>query len=527
MKSQHSVVDKKWELPIVLTSLFFGALVVRCIAIFQTPVIAYDSILYIKAAKLYSIGAYHDAFLLCSFSIFPLLIAIPYKIVGDWVMTGQLVSTMCGALTVIPLYLLARRIFDGRVALFGTIFYIACPNLVQYSAEVLRDIPFIFFYVSALWLAYTGIKDEKGWYLVFSSIFITVSALLRREGILLLIIICLYLMWKVIRERVSWKKATILLISFLFSLICIFSLLGIFSKEIHRLSPLSYKGVERELRVSFAGSTIEKIEKEVDENNFSPYGKNFFQLTKRYRLLTYLAHIIYKSIKIFTIPIFLLLLFGLIKRKKMEYRGNEFLLLSIWGVFIIAFLFHLNNTNYFSTRYPFPAVVPSLIWSGVGFVELKERAILWIKARDFSLRDRAIRWVTPVLLLVICVPLLAMAWTPNRKNKLELKEIGVWLRDHGYAHSIVVGQYEFTRLAFYADGEFVELSKGSYQDTIRFAREKEGDLLVINKKTIDHLSPGFLDKISPGDLQRIDIPGIKVPKYATMVFFIKSEGKGK
>ena len=98
--------------------------------------------------------------MLCSFSILPLLIAIPYKIVGDWVITGQLISTLCGALTVIPLYLLARRIFNGGIALYGAIFYIVCPSLVQFSAEVLRDIPFIFFYVIALWLAYTGIKNE-------------------------------------------------------------------------------------------------------------------------------------------------------------------------------------------------------------------------------------------------------------------------------------------------------------------------------------------------------------------------------
>ena len=526
MKQQHFVVDKKWELPIILIILFLGALVVRCIAILQTPVIANDSVLYIKTAKLYFNGAYRDALMLCPFSIFPLLIAIPYKIVGDWVIAGQLIPTFCGALTVIPLYLLARRIFDGGIALYGAIFYIACPNLVQYSAEVLRDIPFIFFYVSALWLAYTGIKDEKGWHLCLSSIFAAISVLIRREGLLLLIIVGLYLMWKVIRGRVSWKKATILLSSFLLSLICIFSLLGIFTKETRGL-PLLYERVKEEWRISSTGSTIKNIEMEVDENNFSQLGRNFFQLAKQYRLLIYLAHIIYKSIKVFTVPIFLLFLFGLIKRKKMEYRGDEFLLISMWGVFIIAFLFYLNNTNYFSTRHPFPTVVPSLIWSGVGFMELKEKVILWIKTKDFHVRDRVIRWATPFLLLLICVPLLTTALAPNRKDKLELKEIGVWLREHGYAHSIIVGQGEFFRLAFYADGELIKLSKGNYQDIISFAKEKNANLLVINKKTIDHLSPGFLEKVSSLDLQRINIPGIKTPKYATTVFLIRGEKERK
>ena len=62
---------------------------------------------------------------------------------------------------------------------------------------------------------------------------------------------------------------------------------------------------------------------------------------------------------------------------------------------------------------------------------------------------------------------------------------------------------------------------------IKFAKKKEGDLLELNEKTIDHLSPGFLRKISPRDLQRIDIAGIQTPKYATIVFLIKNKGMGK
>jgi hypothetical protein len=120
-----------------------------------------------------------------------------------------------------------------------------------------------------------------------------------------------------------------------------------------------------------------------------------------------------------------------------------------------------------------------------------------------------------------------MAWAPHRKSKLELKEIGLWLKNNGYAHSIIIGQIEFARLSFYADGEFIYLLEGSYEDIMRFAKEKEAGLMVINKKTIDHFSPGFLDKISPKDLQRIDIPGIETPKYATTVFLIKGEGERK
>ena len=114
---------------------------------------------------------------------------------------------------------------------------------------------------------------------------------------------------------------------------------------------------------------------------------------------------------------------------------------------------------------------------------------------------------------------------PYRKDKLEIKEIGLWLKDHGYAHSIILGQPEFIRLAFYADGEFIALPNGSYEDIIQFARGKEANLLVINKKTIGELSPQFLETVSSKDLQQISIPEIATPKYATTVFRVKGLGE--
>ncbi|RLB08968.1 MAG: hypothetical protein DRG39_08160, partial [Deltaproteobacteria bacterium] len=131
---------------LVVGLLFVIALVVRGVAILQTPVIAKDSILYIKSAKLYYSGNYEEAFKVYPYSLLPMLIAPFYKIFNNWVKAGQWLSALCGSLTVIPLYLLAKRLFHQKVAIWTAIFYICCPDLVRYSAEILKDIPFIFFY---------------------------------------------------------------------------------------------------------------------------------------------------------------------------------------------------------------------------------------------------------------------------------------------------------------------------------------------------------------------------------------------
>jgi len=501
------------------------------IALHQNYVIAQDGAMYIKMAQLYAAGEYHHELFRTHayYSFFPLFILLFYKVIGDWVLAGQLVSALCGALTVIPLYLLARRIIDEKIALWGTTFYALCPLLVQYSAEVLRDVPFIFFYTTALWWGYKGIKDGKLFFVGLSSLFITISASLRPEGLTLLAALTLFLLWHGLKNGISWKKRLMAFGVLGATVFFIFSLVGLLMNQkgiqIGKMQVRAIKNIVG-IKGVIENKTIKSIENEVEKMDISATGKEFFALAKKHRFVLYSSHIFYNTVKVFNI-LFLLFLFGLIKRRKIKYRQDEFLLFSIYAVLVPMFLIYLNDINYLHARYLFPLVVPSLIWSGVGFVELKERIIRWTKPGDFPLKDYVVRWITPLLLLVICVPLLAMALAPQRKDKLELKEIGLWLKNNGYAHSIIVGQNEFNRLAFYAEGEFIDLSKGNYQDIIRFAWEKKARLLVINQKTIDQISPLFLEKIALRDLQRIYIPGIKTPKYATTVFLIKGAGERK
>ena len=509
----------------MLIVFFLLALLVRWVAIEQTPVVARDGMKYIHVAKFYSIGAYAEGFGAFSRSLYPFLIVPFQKAFGDWVTAGQWVSAFCGALTVIPLYILAKGIFDRRVALWTAIFYSTCPDLVKYSAEVLRDVPFILFYTTSLCLGYIGIKERRAAFMGLAGLFTPLSASIRTEGWILLAVLTVFLFWHRFKNNIPWRKALAIFSVFLAGCIFVLAFFGLIlvQKGINITEGMISKGDKVLLGTDH--KMINNLEKEIEEKGISQKEGSFLYLAKKHRFVLYLFHILYKTVKAFNI-LFLLFLLGLIKRRQIGYHQDEFLLFAIYVVSVTVFLLYLNFSNYLSTRHPLYLVVTSLIWSGVGFVELKERAILWIKERDFALRHCAVRWVTPVLLLVICIPLLSMAWAPNRKDKLELKEIGLWLNHNGYAHSVIIGQHEFARLAFYADGEFIHLPKGSYEDIIKFAKANEASLLVVNGKTIDHLSANFLKLVSPIDLQRIQIPGIKTPKYATLVFRVK-EWRGK
>src|SRR4030043_1963302 len=255
---------------VVIFILFSFALVVRLIALHQNYVIANDGLFYIKMAPLSSAGEYlHELFRSHAYySFFPLLILLFYKVFGDWVLAGQLVSTLCGALTVIPLYLLARRIFDGKIALWGTIFYALCPLLVQYSAEVLRDVPFIFFYTTALWSGYKGIKDGKLFFVALSSFFISISASLRLEGLMLLVVFVLFLLWHGLKNGISWKKRLMAFGVLCATVFFLFSFFGLLmSQKGIQIGKNQVKAIESIVGIKglLENKTIKSIENEVEK----------------------------------------------------------------------------------------------------------------------------------------------------------------------------------------------------------------------------------------------------------------------
>jgi len=516
-------VLKKERLLFIVLVLLGVALGVRWIAIMQNYVIANDATLYIKSAKLYSMGFYAEGFNTFPRSTFPLLIALSQKLFGDWVRAGQWVSALLGALTVIPLYLLARRLFDDKVAFLTAIFYSICPSLVKNSAEVVRDTPLVFFYITALWLGYKGIREGRVGMMGLAGVFILLSASLKDYGLVLFPSLLLFLIWCVFHHVATWRRALMLSTFFIGGAILVVIFLGILLNQrgfdIH--APIIARTEVVLLGIKGQKERSLEIEKKIESGEISRQGKRLLGLGLKHRFVLYSFHIFYRTVHAFNILLFFLFIFGLMKRRRIPYRSDEFLLFTIYATYIPLVLLHINVYNFFHPRNTFPLVVPSLIWSGVGFVELKERVILLIKGRNFPLREWALRWAAPLFLLIICIPLLSLAWAPHRKNKLELREIGLWLKDDGYAHSIIMGQREFARLAFYANGFFVPLPKGDYLDIVRFAREKGASLLVISKKTIDDVSPHFLDRVSPWDLQPVNIPGIKSPQYAAVVFRVK------
>ncbi|HSO27052.1 MAG TPA: glycosyltransferase family 39 protein, partial [Anaerolineales bacterium] len=73
----------------------------------------------------------------------------------------RLPAALWGALTVIPAYLLYRRLGDAPLALWGAFFLACAPFHIQYSQELHFYAALTFFYTLTTWLLLRAVEEAK------------------------------------------------------------------------------------------------------------------------------------------------------------------------------------------------------------------------------------------------------------------------------------------------------------------------------------------------------------------------------
>ncbi|MGQ9654995.1 MAG: glycosyltransferase family 39 protein, partial [Thermodesulfobacteriota bacterium] len=129
---------------LVLPSLLALASLIRLPHLMAPYVINMDAINYIEAAKALLRGKLHEGLGMGHASIYPILVALSYKVLGDWVTAARLFPVAFGILTVVPLYLLVRQLMDHRLAWFPVMCYALSPAILTSSLDVIRD-PLVWF----------------------------------------------------------------------------------------------------------------------------------------------------------------------------------------------------------------------------------------------------------------------------------------------------------------------------------------------------------------------------------------------
>ncbi|MFZ2664534.1 MAG: glycosyltransferase family 39 protein [Patescibacteria group bacterium] len=91
-------------------------------------------------------------------------------------------SAMLGALTVIPVYLSAKKLFSGKAALFAAFCMAFLPYHVWHSHYSLGDVPMVFLLSWGLYFSCFILEDSKLKNYVFSGFFIGLAASIKYNG---------------------------------------------------------------------------------------------------------------------------------------------------------------------------------------------------------------------------------------------------------------------------------------------------------------------------------------------------------
>ena len=192
------------------------ALIPRIIVFLQPQIITLDGTLYIKMAKLFSEGEYAGA-PGSYFSLYPFLIFLVQKFIGDWELSGQLISITLGTLTVIPVFLLGRSLYDEKIGWLSAIFYITLPNLLKFDSQVIRDPVLWFFILFTVWLVWEGKRKNRPIFFALASLSAGLGALTRVEGFILLAVLTFYVAFRKVPGICGKRKAlNLTLLIFLF-----------------------------------------------------------------------------------------------------------------------------------------------------------------------------------------------------------------------------------------------------------------------------------------------------------------------
>lgn len=504
--------QKLWNLiseehPVALSILLvLGAFLVRAMRVFQETVIAHDGIIYIKMAKIVASGDLQRISDYSFFNLYPVLIAFLQAFINDWELSGRLVSAVFGALTVVPFFLMIRKMTNSKIAFAASLFYMVSPHFLEYSSNVLRESSFWFFSITALWLAWEGIGSKKWYFFSLSSIFTGLSIFTRIEGMAILIVILVWIPLFLKRKDVGLKKVSISLLVFTFSFPMLMSPpLWMLKTRLGKWELGQVGGYWRNLPSMLKGSkeALEVSPDLLDET--SAQFRGLVELSKRHRYLLFFSVPIYKFVKSISVVLFLLLLFAMFRRRCIPYSRNELAILIWFTIFFIISFLYMTKHFYLSTRHGLLMGFPALIWSGIGLYEIVYRIERWLgRIGQFSFSSR---FVTTFVLLLVVILLLPKTILSFQNEKIVLKETGAYLKTTGYGKSKFVVQPEFMRVAFYADSEYVLLPPGrSFEDTMKFIKENQATLLIIDEKTIESYSKDLVNGLSRLNFEKIPLP---------------------
>jgi len=512
--------------------LLLASLSVRIYISIFTYVIQNDSVAFMQNAEYFANGDFlsglrHDYHPLYSF-----IMAGLYKIVPNMELSGTITSIFFGTLTVIAFYLIGKGVFGQKIAFISSIILAFHPYAVRFSADIISESTYFFFFTSAFGLGFFAITRGRLLLFALTGICTAFAYLARPEGVG---IICIVIGWCLLKDfvkiKIAWKEKLVSILILVISFLAISSPYLIYIKNETGVWHLTKKknvsrivGVEKMLSVpknepakqrvrsnshptpshqtpnlSHPGrqsSSGQKSNEQKQDKNKGIVTRSNADTTKQtinndINLRTHLGSVLYvarKYLSTFHPFLFVFLIMGVINwtRIKREWLFGFYIITII--IFYLFILYRLNISyigisQYPSRRHLMPIVIPAVFCVGIGVCTIgswmHERFQIDRLKSGFRELLRSV-WIVQLIILVVVVgALLPKTLKSQGVDKLGVKEVGQWIRGNSDKPSPAILSVS-ARNAYYAGGRHVQM--GSVGDALSRARAEKADYILITHK---------------------------------------------
>ena len=131
----------------------------------------------------------------------------------SWIWGARLASGLFGVLTLVAVWLVARRIFNETTAGIAVIYVAVLPVFRLNAADALSDTPHLFFYLLATWLAVEGLVRKRWVWFLGAGASAGVAYWVRPEGLSVVIVTAAVLpLWAWRRRDMTVRTVVLFLV---------------------------------------------------------------------------------------------------------------------------------------------------------------------------------------------------------------------------------------------------------------------------------------------------------------------------
>ena len=439
---------------------------------------------------------------------YPFLPAVVSLLTGDAAVASTLLYAVFGTLLVLPVYGLARELYDRRVAGWAALIVGLLPAFIV-AIPVwgsMTEPPYLFLVAGALYLTLRALQGGRGWNYGLAGLALGLAYLIRPEAIWYFIILGFLLVvvpWIVRRRSWGWLGSLALygagfLVSFAPYAYYTYLHTGawLVSEKVgvtfaHALYLAKNDGVGADRLLWGLDSTGTRVLFYSDESYHMQTGMVQMIQDDPWGFLKHLyRNVRTLSEKLFTLqlfPAFLvpLTVLGLFRAPwdRVRLRGEILLLAALLPPLTFLVFFVLE-------RYYIPLLIPLGIWAGKGLDELGDwLAETWHQARGRALSDRANGLARGALVALAALTLVALQprglveASRVRSFRPEHKTVGLWLRDHTPADARIMARYP--AIAYHANRPWVPSPHAELDQVIRYMQAQKADYWVIDGWELD------------------------------------------